>query len=250
MHQINLSLASFPLTRFVPALMLGMNGVSEPLLGNLVLDHVQLCPQNLGVLTEEAADELMAMSPETRFRLHANVRVLRPMVFCDASNFEQHPEWFGKAASISKRLNAPAYTIHAGDRKNCSMETMLDNVKRVQDLFQCPVGVEGLYPSKTGDAYLVSTWAEYRQVLESGVNFALDLSHLNIVGHKLGYFDHDLVREMLASPQCIEIHISDNDGNGDQHQTLSSKPFWFDYLDLANPNSVIFSEGNQLRKLN
>lgn len=250
MQQINLSLASFPLTRFENALVLGIKGVSEPLLGKLSLDHVQLCPQNLGVLTESAADELMAMSPATRFRLHANVRVLRPMVFCDASNFEHFPEWFDQAAKISKRLNAPAYTIHAGDRKNCSLETMLDNVKRVQDLFQCPVGVEGLYPSKTGDAYLVSNWAEYRRVLESGVNFALDLSHLNIVGHKLGYFDHDLVKEMMASDQCIEIHISDNDGNGDQHQTLSSKPFWFDYLDMANSNSVIFSEGNQLRKLN
>lgn len=250
MQKINLSLASFPLTRFIPALIMSAEGVSEPLLGRLALEHVQLCPQNLGVLTEEVADELVAMSPETRFRLHANVRVLRPMVFCDASNFEHFPEWFDQAAKISKRLNAPAYTIHAGDRKNCSLETMLDNVKRVQDLFQCPVGVEGLYPSKTGDAYLVSNWSEYRRVLESGVNFALDLSHLNIVGHKLGYFDHDLVKEMMASDQCIEIHISDNDGNGDQHQTLSSKPFWFDYLNLANSNSVIFSEGNQLRKLN
>ena len=96
----------------------------------------------------------------------------------------------------------------------------------------------------------MSTWAEYRQVLTSGVNFALDLSHLNIVGHKLGYFDRDLVKEMMASDQCIEIHISDNDGQGDQHQTLSSKPFWFDDLGLSNANSVIFSEGNQLRKLN
>lgn len=191
----------------------------------------------------------MELSPSSNFRLHANVRVLRPMLFADASNFEQYPEWFEQAAALSKRMNAKGYTLHSGLRSNCSMEQMIENAKRIADLFDCPAGIEGQYPAKLSNALLVSDWQEYRQLFDSGLNFALDLSHLNILKHRSDYFDSDLVKEMISSNQCMEIHVSDNDGSGDQHQTLSEKPFWFEYLDLAHADAVIFTEGNQLRKM-
>ncbi|WP_152988825.1 hypothetical protein [Burkholderia pseudomallei] len=238
-----ISLACWPGVRHEHALAMLATDHSEPLFGTLSTAHVQLVPQSFGTLTDELVDGMQSAFPATSFRLHANVRVLSSHRLADLSNFDTHADWFRRAADVSRRLNAPAYSAHSGRRAHADMTTMLDNARRCADLFGCPVAVEGQYPTK-GDTLLVATWEEYRAVFESGVPYALDLSHLNILANQSRIRDDGLLREMLACERCIEIHVSDNDGSGDWHQVCSDVPWWFDHLSHTNPAAVVFTEGN------
>jgi hypothetical protein len=82
-------------------------------------------------------------------------------------------------------------------------------------------------------------------LLESGVNYVIDLSHMQIIAQQSGKIETNLLKELLQSERCIEVHVSTNDGKKDLHHCLSetSRPWWIDLLDLANPNATIFSEG-------
>lgn len=224
---------------------------SDPKLGDLSLKEIQLCPQNcIEILTPETIDRLKANYPETQFRLHANVRVEdKHHVLADLSLFNRYKEYFGQLAKLSQQLNAKAYTLHAGLRKKCSKKQLLEFRLHLEDLFMVPVGIEGLYPTRD-NRYWIDSWAEYEWLLTSGVPYALDLSHINILAIQSQTFEIDLVKALLSSPCCIEIHLSHNDGESDTHLSLSPQEYiwWVDFLNLANPNAVIFYEGN-LRKL-
>lgn len=218
----------------------------EPLFGRLSTAHVQIVPQTIGLLDEEQADSLRAAFPDIQFRLHANVRVLPRHRMADLSTFDTDLDWFRQAAVISRRIGAPAYSAHAGYRRNATLAQVIENARRCADLFGCPVAIEGLYPDRH-NTQLVSTWTGYRTVFGSGVPYALDLSHLNIVAHQSGRED-GLVAEMLACERCIEVHVSDNDGSGDWHQVCTDEPWWYSLLSHINPSAVIFSEGNHRRR--
>lgn len=243
---VSISLACWPGLRHERALALLAQPPVEPLFGQLSTAHVQLVPQSFGVLTDALVDGLLAAHPAIRFRLHANVRVLPVHRLADLSNYDAHADWFQRAARVSQRLRAPAYSAHSGSRANASLATMLDNARRCADLFQCPVAVEGQYPTRD-DALLVSTWQEYRALFESGVPYALDLSHLNIVARFSRSREYGLLREMLACERCIEVHVSDNDGRGDWHQVCDAPPWWMEHLHYVHADAVIFSEGNHRR---
>lgn len=254
MNQINISLAAYPGMRHEQAAQLAIGSARqgtlvEACLGQIAVSHVQLVPQNFGLLDESLADSLMAAFPEVQFRLHANVRVMPSHCIADLSNLAAQADWFQQAAAISKRLKAPAYSAHSGTRENATLKEMLSNARRAADMFGCPVGVEGQYPDK-GDTLLVSSWEEYQQVFESGVPYALDLSHLNIVVFKSGRREDNLVKEMLSCERCIEVHVSHNDGRGDSHQVCDTQPWWFPLLNSIHENSIVFTEGNHLRRRN
>lgn len=240
--QVNVSLAAFPRRHFAEAMYLAENGgPTEPYLGALCVGHVQLCPQNSGVLDESLVDSLLSNYTNTRFRLHANVRVLRHRVVSDFATFWQEPGYWRQLAHISRRLGSIGYSAHAGRRDQSTLDQVLDAARRCEDLFGCRVGVEGHYPTPN-DTFLISSWREYAALFDSGVNYALDLSHLNIVAAQSGRIETNLVREMLACERCIEVHVSDNDGVRDQHKLLAGEPWWLDLLAYANSGATIFTE--------
>lgn len=243
----HVSLACWPGLRHEDAARHLATPPAEPCFGRLSTEHVQLVPQSMGRLDEALVDLLREAFPATRFRLHANVRVLARHVMADLSNFAMHTGWFSQAARISQRLDAPAYTAHAGRRSQARLDEVLDNARRCADLFGCPVGVEGHYPTHQ-DTWLVSSWEEYRLMFESGVPYALDLSHLNIVAAASGRREEALLTEMLTCERCLEIHVSANDGRGDRHNVCGEPPWWFAQLTWAHPGAVIFSEGNHRRE--
>jgi hypothetical protein len=241
--KVHASLACWPGLRHEEAAARLREPVEEQLWGKLSVAHVQLVPQSLGCLTEALADTLRATCPGTQFRLHANVQLFPERRLASLSGYKLHQDWFTQAARISRRLGAPAYTAHAGYRAESSLETLLDHARRCADLFGCPVGVEGHYPT-LGDCWLVSSWQEYRTLFESGVPYALDLSHLNILAARTGRREVALVAEMLACERCIEVHLSANDGSGDWHQVCAEPAWWHPLLADIHSNAVVFSEGN------
>lgn len=243
--RINISLAAYPGCDFLQAMQRATaEAPSEPLLGALSLKETQLCPQNRGVLTLDFAQGLRATYPGTRFRLHANVRVLPTRQIADWSSWDSQSPYWKALAETSQTLQAPAYTAHAGRRSEADLATVLDSARRAQDVFGCPVGIEGHYPTRS-DVFLVSNWDEYRTLFESGVPYAVDLSHLHIVAEQSGRYESTLIQEMLASDRCLEVHLSSNDGTKDQHQPLSQEPWWWPLLAYIHDDAIIFSEGVQ-----
>ena len=225
-------------------------GIGEPLWGRLSLEQVQLCPQNHGKLTTERLDALMADYPRTTFRLHANVRLGgRQPRWSAADVGSGSRRYFEELGRLSRQLGAPAYTLHAGRRESATLEQLRDNLKVLEDWMGVAVGVEGLYPARRSP-WLIDCWSEYRWLLESGVRYAVDLSHLNIVARHERTVDQGLVADLLANPCCLEVHVSGNDGRRDAHRVPTDAPWWYPLLASAvqaNLDLVIFSEGNQLR---
>ena len=219
---------------------------SDPLLGSLSTTKLQLCPQNRGRIDVEMAQRLRVDHPEIEWRLHANVQIDGQARIVDLCDWRDDLYWFAQVARLSNVLASPAYTAHAGRRGQASLTEVLRYTLEAEQLFGIPVGIEGHYPTKH-DIWLLSTWAEYQQLLESGAHYALDLSHLHIVATASGYVEWNLLRELLASPQCIEVHLSGNDGSADQHHALDvdAVPWWWSLMACANPDAVIFSEGRQ-----
>jgi hypothetical protein len=250
---VNASLAMFPGRRHIDALIavkdLALAGeLCQPALGAIGVERLQLVPQNLGTLTEATCDAMLTAYSTTEFRLHANVRVLPEHRFADLANLEAHWDWWQVAGRISRRLGARAYSAHAGRRENATLAQVLANAARAADLFECPVAIEGNYPT-ADDALLVSTWDEYRRLFESGTPFVVDLSHLNILARQSGVLDLALTRAMLASPRCLEVHLSDNDGRADTHAICGRTTWWHSLLDAIHPEAVVFSEGNHRKAL-
>ena len=254
--KVNLSFAAFPAMSHEGSARLALRHAdastpfSEPAWGPIWAEHVQLVPQNMGVLTESIAHRFAQAHPHTRFRLHANVRVLPRMDVVDVSAFHLRADWVERAAAVSRALKAPAYSAHSGFRSQCSLDRMLRNAENASVLFGAPVAIEGQYP--TGDdRFLVSTWDEYRVLADSGVPYALDLSHLNILVHRSGQRKDELVARMLSSDRCLEVHVSDNDGSGDQHQRCmlgARRAWWWPALNHIHSDAIVFTEGNQIRQ--
>ena len=121
------------------------------------------------------------------------------------------------------------------------MEQVIDHSRELTDLFGIPVAIEGHY-LMPDDRWLFSSWAECRQLLESDAYFALDLSHLHILASRTRTIETGLVREMLSCERCIEVHVSHNDGQRDQHLPLAHLPRWLPVLRHTYTQAVIFSE--------
>lgn len=230
------------------------DGTVEPILGQLSCDQVQLCPQHPDHISAKLIDTLQEKFPQIQFRLHSDVRLVNKRgITIDLIDFNSDTQWyFEQLAQFSQQMNAPLYSLHAGTRGNHKLQELFDKALRLQDLFDCPVAVEGHYPF-SNNKYLLNSWSEYEAMYRAGLNYALDLSHLNIVAHKEGWQD-DLTIEMLSSTQCKEIHISFNEGHLDNHMiaTEDQTPLWEKWKNMivkSQSTADIFSEGNQVLHL-
>lgn len=243
--------SSLPYTKAIQNI---ADGTIEPILGQLLSEHVQLCPQHPDYLSASLIDSLQEKFPEIQFRLHSDVRLINKRgVTMDLIDFNNDTKWyFETLAQFSQRMHAPLYSLHAGTRNNSTIQELFDKALRLQDLFDCPVAIEGHYPF-SNNKFLINSWNEYEALFRSGLNYALDLSHLNIVAHREGW-EHSLTKEMLASPQCKEIHISFNEGHMDNHMiaTTDQTPLWTMWktmIEESKSTADIFSEGNQVLHL-
>jgi hypothetical protein len=250
--RVQISLAAFPGLRHEEAAQAAINAsragrLTEPFFCEIDCEHVQLVPQNHGLLDRSLCESLMSAFPGVQFRLHANVRVLNQRTVADISCLSLYEAWFRQAASISRLLGAKAYSAHSGMRSEADFQTMLNNARRLADMFDCPVAIEGQYPTQ-GDTFLVSTWGEYRALLDSKMPYALDLSHVNILASQSGRYELGLLQEMLSCERCLEVHVSENDGSGDWHQVCIEEPWWGVLLPCIHEDAVVFTEGNHRRR--
>lgn len=248
MADIMAASAIAPGVSYARALDLIAGGAIDPELGPISMKEVQLCPQHAGKLSEQLVDQLMETHPDTRFRIHATPRVAgdHHHRIVEAVDAFDHPDQMGVTAALSKRVGARGYTLHAGQRALGTLDQAFENTRRLADLFGCQVGIEGLYPSLGREnRWLLATWAEHELLLESGVPYAIDISHINIVAKRERNQRHDLVRDLVSSPNAMEIHLSDNDARADSHRPLTAgaPPWWMKFLPDFHADAVVFYEG-------
>ena len=188
------------------------------------MDYVQLCPQTPTIFTEESLTEIQEAFPDTQFQLHANVRVQPGLLILDASSYNKQTHWyFERLSELSSFIHAPAYSLHSGHRRHCTMMHLFHNLEAIQRIFTMPVLVEGMYPTRYGpEKYLMSTWKEYLDVMNSGLFYAIDLSHLHIVANREGERP-DLTHKLISHSNCKEVHVSYNNGRNDAHRPISKR---------------------------
>lgn len=245
---VYLSLGCLPRADHLSLLeMIHLTEFSEPLLGTISKDKLQICPQNRGQVTSELLTTIQEKYPTTQFRLHANVQVLDRALIIDLSQYATRPDYFNALVDVHRFIKAPVYTAHAGRREHCSLQKAFENTLDLEQKLGIPVGIEGHYPA-INNMFLMSDWKEYSTLLESNVNYVIDLSHLNIVARRYGK-RVELVNELVNNPRCIEVHISHNDGLSDKHLQLDSKPWWWNCLEYLNPTADVFTEGSQKESL-
>ena len=216
----------------------------------LSMDWVQLCPQSFGVVNEGLIDELKHRYPNTVFQLHSNVRLE-----CGKNpvHGSSHGAWVEQYLSTFARLTMHSgcgiYSLHTGYEDEMSLPEMFDNIRNWNERFGIIIAIEGLYPERKRKA-LVSTWAEYEQLLYAQVPYAIDLSHLNIVATAEKDLPLSLVHELLRSPHCREIHLSANNGRIDAHQPWSknNQEWWWNLIDTKHAECIVFCEENLQRR--
>ena len=222
--RVQATTAQFPGFSFEDACAEIAKGVVEGF-GPVHMEHVQLCPQASDFVDEQCIVHLQSQYPNTKFRLHANVRIDPILRIYDASRYSKKNRWYyERLAELSSLIGASGYSLHAGYRKDATLEEMKANVTDIQSFFPCDVMVEGMYPDDRKD-WLVKNWEEYQWLMESGLLYALDVSHLNILKKRLHKVDLGLLRDMILHPNCKEIHLSHNYGNHDSHMQLKAKAY-------------------------
>jgi hypothetical protein len=125
------------------------------------------------------------------------------------------------------------------------LEQVFANVRELEQRMGLVVALEGLYPDERVHWHM-SHWEDYARLLEERIPFALDLSHLNIVAYRTGKVEGALVRELLSSQWCVEVHVSGNSGDSDSHLVVKGNPWWIEYLGDFNPDAVVFTEAKLL----
>ena len=248
MSPIMAASAVAPGVSHMKAMQMLSTGANDPILGAIGVEHVQLCPQHAGKLSEEVVDALMQTYPDTAFRIHATPRVSgdHHHRIVEAVDAFDHPEQMDRTAALSRRMGAKGYTLHAGQASLGTLEQACERTRRLADLFGCPVGLEGLYPSLgRTNRFLLSTWEEHEMMLEADVPFAIDLSHANIIAKRERNQRLDLVTDLVSSKNAMEIHLSDNNMRADSHKPLveGSPPWWIPLMSHFSPGAMVFYEG-------
>lgn len=222
----------------------------------LDLSQCQITPQNFRRWTATDVAELAGNYPDTGFRFHASVRLKAYRAprsshqWFDIGRFvearEQGRTYFRELGKCNQALGSPVYTLHSGRRPKCGakMEQIRTAVDAISQIMQCRVGVETLYPGKQDGFWWLDSWPEHEELLEAQIPFVLDFSHVNIIAARHGRND-TLVRELLASPNLLEIHISGNDGGRDSHESLTTtdNEWWWPMLSDYSGPATVFTEG-------
>lgn len=209
--------------------------------------YIQLCPQNnTEIITTDLLKSIRMEYPTIQFRFHANPRITKNYLLVDLSSdfrTKKNKEYITTMRNMNDILGGSDYTIHAGDNKN--IKQIEYRVNYLSDFFGCKVGVEGLYTGIRG--YSLNSWSQYAELLiKTKINYAIDLSHINIIAKNESYNDFPLLAELLSSDRCIEVHISGNDGYCDRHEIYRSDDlyvnFYLDNMSRFNFKSILFLE--------
>lgn len=242
MKNISISLGSFNRASVELACEVSRNGISVPFLGNIGIPVIQICPQNRTRVNEAIIDKIAQDYPGHEIAFHANIHVLGLRAIKDIIDFSEDDPYWIRFKELANYAQIKNYSAHVGFRKYGSMIDVFDKQKRMMDFLEIDVAIEGHYPV-SNNRFLASDWTEWEMMLNSGLPFVVDVSHAAIIANLGGLRNDNLVQAMLSSKNCMEIHLSGNDGVSDQHRELDGNEWWWPMLPEKNSESRVFYEG-------
>jgi sugar phosphate isomerase/epimerase len=178
------------------------------------------------------------------------------------------------AVRMTKKFGNDLYTIHPGYSKSYlyerdgkfyndhDSETRLEKQNSKEDFYRAMnllldlnifknndmrIGVENLFPLPDEGIHSfldsdedIAEFLDYYK-LNSRVGLLLDLGHLNVASNSLNFDKHKILEKIISDypDRIFEIHISENDGDGDAHQ-ISDPGSW--QIDFLKQNKKIFQD--------
>lgn len=169
----------------------------------------------------------------------------------DERNRRRSLEFVRNSIDVANEIGSDLYTIHAGyramyvprdnshyfnmdeesvitvDEARTYFETSMRELAEYAQSRNVKFGFENLFPASDQPDPLICTVDDIKWGLSvlseySNTGFLLDLGHLNVAAHQLG-FDFDRALEELEphfDEDLLGVHVSDNNGRNDQHNPL------------------------------
>lgn len=147
---------------------------------------------------------------------------------------------FRKIFQWCQRSGARHFSVHGGlynpefMSRSKAMSKFADNYQMSVNLgkeYGIKMGIETAYPTLNGSKYVLDSEEDIKTFVsmfpETGL--VLDFAHVKIQKN----FDkakESLVDFMLAHPNLMEVHISDNDGKRDSHTPVTKSLYFWDKL--------------------
>lgn len=180
-----------------------------------------------------------------------------------ANTDKQTRSFIEQSIAFVKKLNIDYYSIHAGFKKDSEVKDGLllskgshkyaisdiyNNIKWFKSHFQpMDLALENLYPVNSDkEICFFSHINEIVNILEEAKNIflLLDFGHLKVSSRILGFNFLDAIELLFArySKRIKEIHLSENQGNRDEHLLIYSDSIQYmiirKYKELIKNNSI------------
>lgn len=178
-----------------------------------------------------------------------------------ASTNSQTREFIKNSMKYIKMLNIKYYSIHAGFKKDFDIENellvngknsfTLESIKKNIEWFyekyrDYKIALENLYPNNKNDVCFGNTPEEIEEILnlDSRVYLLLDLGHLKVSSRLLNFNYLEAVELIFTkySHRILEIHLSENHGEYDDHNLILSDSVQYfiinKYKNLIKKNNI------------
>jgi hypothetical protein len=116
-------------------------------------------------------------------------------------------------------LLARDHSVHPPRSDSCAAARFWE-VATAED---CSMTFETMYPG-----YVLGTGAQLERAMALNLPLAVDTSHL-FIQRCQGVITDATIYRLFTYDQVTEIHLSDNDGKGDQHRQLRAESFGIDW---------------------
>lgn len=193
---------------------------------------------SVGTKPGESSNEVLQREIDegTKLLWHHNIPIDNRYNFINlCERFDE--KLFAKIFSWCNRSGAKHFSVHGGlynpDIVNHShaLEKFADNYNKAAMMgktFGVRMGIETAYPIPSGNQYVLDSESDIKTFVEMfpETGLVLDFAHVKIQKN-YEKAEESLVDFMLAHPNLMEVHISENDGRSDSHTPIMrSSKFW------------------------
>jgi sugar phosphate isomerase/epimerase len=217
-----------------------------------------------GIHSARAVEELRDLASQTPVMLHnyfppPEAPFVLNLASQDKDVLRKSEELVVEALDLSAALGASHYAVHSGycldpdvdslgkplrgtpvGSRTRAMDTLVEMTSRLARHAE-DVGVRLLIENHALSEFNISKFGgnplllvdpeetlAFISVMSGRVGLLLDVGHLKVSAHSLGFDLHGAIASLL--PVCEGFHLSDNDGTSDQHLSFDQDAWFLPYL--------------------
>jgi len=178
-----------------------------------------------------------------------------PTLLNFANNSEQTHDFIKQSMLFIEKLGIDYYSIHAGfkkdfelthellegGKKNFPFSGLAENIDWFHQNFTQKLALENLFPNNGSETCFMSSFEDILEMLEThpSVYLLLDLGHLKLSSRYYGFNYIDAIAQLFShyADRILELHLSDNHGEFDDHHLLYSDSI--QYMLVKTYNNLI-----------